>query len=56
MIGKEWKEKGDGSVVKCRKIGGVVELVGNFSVVSGFVSVDLVVGGFFVGVNFVLLL
>ncbi|XP_024393776.1 uncharacterized protein [Physcomitrium patens] len=54
-IGKERKEKGDGSAAKRRKIGGAAEPAGNPSVVSGSASADPVVGGSPAGVNFVLL-
>ena len=54
-IGKERKEKGDGSATKRRKLVGATDPAGHSARPSGSAGIDSVVGGSPAGVNFVLL-
>lgn len=54
-IGKERKEKGDGSATKRRKLVGAADPAGHPGMASGSAGIDPVVGGSPAGVNFVLL-
>lgn len=54
-IGKERKEKGDGSASKRRKLVGAADPAGHPGMPSGSAGIDPVVGGSPAGVNFVML-